>query len=827
MTSDQAIPRYAVVGVGASAGGIVALQALFQALPAHPGLAFIVVLHLPSDAPSRLVDLIASWTPMSVQTAKAGVRPERNHVYVAAPGDLLMLEQGAFRTRPREGAQMHPGVDTIDVFFESLATNCGPEAIAVILSGTGTDGAAGALRIRQEGGLVIVQDPATALFDGMPLAAISSTAADRVLPLEGIAAALAACAGHSYDRPLLAASWTDCVAPTLDAILDLIRKQAGFDLRGYKTAPLLWRIHQRMELRRVLSVQDYEALLKDDPAELEALARDISIQVTGFFRDPEAWDTLERDALAPLLAAQMKDRPVRAWTAACCTGEEAYSLAMLLSEHAADDPFDFQIFATDASPHLVARASQGIFSAKAVAAVSPARRARHFYAADGQYRVNKSLRRKMVFATQDLLADPPLFDLDLVTCRNLLIYLNPAAAKRAVSLLNSALRMGGYLFLGKGEAISPQQQQSGFEVVSHLGSIYRKIGPCADMKIDFPKRPARIRHSSAIAATSAGAPLDDSDDAARPAELSHDDVFGWSEAVRLSHEELDASREELLALNEELKAANDQLNLTNEDLSQSNARLREKIAELKMQSAVLSSGEVMTLFLDDALRVRWFTPATVALFPLRPPDVGRKITDFTQKFSDDTFIDDVQAVLRAPALAEAVVQNQAGRWFIRRIRPYLDGGAAGKGVAITFADISERKRMESELRRSEERFRALVTASSYAVYRMSPDWTEMRELDGRGFIADLKNPSRNWIDVYIHPEDQPAILEKIAAAVAAKGMFECEHRVRRADGSLGWTLSRAVPILDDSGDIVEWFGAASDITALRSASEWRPNKQDR
>ena len=272
----------------------------------------------------------------------------------------MTLENGVFRTRPVESGSRRPGNDTIDAFFESLATELGDRAIAVVLTGTGSDGAAGALRIKQAGGIVLVQDPATAMYDGMPLAVIGCGAADQILPIGALAEELVKAGSPDYVRSRSPAGWTQGIAATLDKITGLIRSQAGFDLSGYKETPLLWRIQQRMDVRRVRSFQDYEALLGDDPAELETLIRGIPIHVTEFFRDPQAWEVLEKDVLGPLLRDSERPGPLRVWTPACASGQEAYSVAMLVSEaiERADPSMDFQVFATDASAEILARASR-------------------------------------------------------------------------------------------------------------------------------------------------------------------------------------------------------------------------------------------------------------------------------------------------------------------------------------------------------------------------------------------------------------------------------------------------------------------------------------
>jgi chemotaxis methyl-accepting protein methylase len=672
--------EFPVVGIGASAGGILAIQSLLQALGDCRSAAIVIIQHLPPGKPSGFPGLVRKWTPLPVHEDLDGLAPVPGNVYLPPPSDVLTLEAGLFRTRPAAGGQRRPGIDTIDAFFESLAQDRGSNAIAVVLSGTGTDASAGAVRVRQAGGTVLVQEPASAAHEGMPASVIARGVARAVLPIAGIADEILALASPDPARRRASEAWSDTSSHALDEILALIAGRAGLDLASYKSSPVLWRVQQRMDARGSRHFADYEALLRDDPAELERLVKGLPIHVTEFFRDPQAWEVLEQD----VIGAPDGERPLRAWTPACATGEEAYSLAMLLAERAAaaNAAPDFQVFATDASRAIVARASRGVFAENAMHGISSERRLRFFYAADRSWRVKRSLRERMVFAPHDLLRDPPFGNLDIITCRNLLIYLEPDAIEHVLTVLHGALRTGGCLFLGRGEPLPSRQK--GLVPVSTKWHIYRKTNEPLALKAKFTRHLKRARHAALAPA------------AARPPERRHPNEQA-EEAMRVSRNELDASREELEALNEELKASNDQLNLSVEDLAESNVQLREKIAQLEMQSRVLSSGSVATVFLDNEKRIRWFTPAIAELFPLADGDRGRPLTDLAPRFADPAFFDDVDAVMRTGEPREAEVAGKSGRWWLRRIGPFLSSDEAIMGVAAIFTDITDGKHASQAL----------------------------------------------------------------------------------------------------------------------------------
>ncbi len=474
---------FPVVCVGSSAGGLPALQKLFQAMPDQPEMAFVVIQHLDPERQSHLASILSNATTLPVLEVEPNTTVERNHVYVIVPDQLLTIEGGTLRVRPAGDRPRHP----IDTFLISLAVDQRERAVAIILSGTGSNGAAGALRIKEEGGVIFAQDPASAGFDDMPRAAIASGAVDCVLPPEAMAAALVALASHPFlwraDNEQLPESGQ---AADLESILALINERSGNDFRGYKSSTLLRRVHRRMGLRHVEDMDRYSEMLAGDSSELEAMVRDILINVTSFFRDEKAWHALQSIVLAPLIESRSSRESIRVWVTACATGEEAYSVAMLLIEQAeaARKDIDIRVFATDAAAEGLARARAGVFPASIAESMPPDKLARFFDKEDDAYRVRKSVRERIIFSPQNLLSDPPFSRLDLVLCRNMLIYLEPSLQKRALSLFHFSLAEGGHLFLGSSETASGQQHF--FETISKKWRIFRKVGSTRHDLIEFP-----------------------------------------------------------------------------------------------------------------------------------------------------------------------------------------------------------------------------------------------------------------------------------------------------------------------------------------------------
>ncbi|HME27591.1 MAG TPA: chemotaxis protein CheB [Acetobacteraceae bacterium] len=505
-SAPRADSGFPVVALGASAGGLVAVRGLLDAMPSNSGMAFVVIQHTAPTHDSLLVDLLASHTLMPVQQAGHGMAVVPNHVYVGPPGAYLAIERNTLvLSGPPEGANIRL---PIDHFLQSLAIDRQQHAVCVILSGTGTDGSLGLQSVRQQGGLVIAQDPAEASYDGMPRSAIATGGVDLVLALKDIPKSLVA---HSRRRravrPVQAGRPVPMLGAAVAAIIDAVKHRTGHDFTQYKDGTLLRRIERRMGMNRTNDPDEYLALVKQDPAEAELLAKDLLVSVTGFFRDPDAYKLLAEHISANLVGQHRGDRPIRAWVAGCSSGEEAYSIAMLLIElaDAAQRRMGIQIFATDIDQDALQTGRSGLYPDSIAGAVSPERLSRFFIRQDHNYRVTTDLRECVVFAVHDLLSDPPFSRMDLVACRNVLIYLQPEVQQHVLSVFRYALNDDGTLFLGAAE--SPGAAATLFEPISKQAQIYRPTRQTRPMPVRLPiALPSRNPPSLAVAQAPAGRP---------------------------------------------------------------------------------------------------------------------------------------------------------------------------------------------------------------------------------------------------------------------------------------------------------------------------------
>ncbi|WP_170844475.1 chemotaxis protein CheB [Aliiruegeria lutimaris] len=951
------------VAIGSSAGGLAALKSLFEALPPDLGGSYVVVAHLDPDHASELASILSRHTRMPVVEMRKTQSLQRDHVYVIAPNSEIVATDGGIVSRAFEAPRGRRL--PIDRFFRSLA-ELHHNDYAIVLSGTGSDGSIGVRAIKDAGGFVMVQDPSEAEYPPMPRNAMATGCADIVLPVRELAAKLVELV---QARNRLGAqdfgggdqAVSEDRNELLRRVIAVLRALTGHDFSSYKTPTVERRVARRMQLNNLDSMEDYLELVRTRNDEVEALFGDLLISVTTFFRDPPAFEALAERVIPELLKKPVEDGPVRVWVAGCATGEEVYSLVILILEEAAkrETVPDLQIFATDIDAPALDFAREGLYPWAIEADVSEERLARYFRREGDHYRIKKNVRDLVMFADHSILKDPPFSRLDLVSCRNLLIYLERDIQKRVLATLHYGLNTGGYLFLGSAEtadvlserffavdskariylAPAPARRtapllQRELSTLASLGSSGKTIPsyPASPADVDFHRdaleesappsllvdanhnvlhlsetvgrflrlpggtpssnvrkivlpelkldlgrglqrvfqsgeatismpilvkidgvprhvvlqvRPVRredkvsgalvlfcegavqdLERATGAEAGTEGTPdglvarlQEELEIAYKRLRLNQAEFETTNEALRATNEELQSVNQEFHSTSEELETSKEELQSMNEELRALNTELKVKVDSVSQANAdlknLIAATEGGTLFLDTQLRIKLFTAGVGELFNITAGDVGRSITDFTHNLNYDQVAEDAATVLRDHAPKEREVTNERGEWFLLRMRPYRTLEDRIDGVVVTFVDLTELHSMERAYRKANERFRALVNATSYAVYRMSPDWTEMRELDGHGFMRDMTEPSSNWLDEYIDPADQPRVIAAIRQAIQTKSIFELEHRVKRPDGTLGWTLSRAVPMLDETGAIVEWFGAARDTTLKR------------
>lgn len=442
-----------IVGIGASAGGLEALQQFLLYMPVNSGLSFVVIQHLSPDYKSLMADILGKNTEMMVLQAENGMAVEPNTVYLIPPKNNMTIQDGKLiLTQFVQGMLNHP----IDVFFTSLAKEQRERAIAVIFSGTGSDGTNGIKSVKENGGLVVVQDPSTAKFDGMPKSAISTGLVDFVLsPREVV------------DEILNFSNYPSIIQPNTDEeffsdeetftkIYGILKKISGIDFTYYKRTTVMRRIERRMVVTHSSDLVQYAKMLAENSEEAETLVKEILIGVTNFFRDPAFFEKLKNQVISAIVKRTEEKEPIRVWSAGCSTGEEAYSIAILFQEvmEELNVQRDVKIFATDVDAKAIEQAGKGIFAESIMDDVSMERLSKYFLKRNDQYVISKEIRRMIIFAPHNMLSDPPFGKLDLICCRNVMIYFQPVLQRGLFAIFHSALKNNGYLFLGKSETAS-------------------------------------------------------------------------------------------------------------------------------------------------------------------------------------------------------------------------------------------------------------------------------------------------------------------------------------------------------------------------------------
>ncbi|NJD78841.1 MAG: PAS domain-containing protein [Candidatus Methanoperedens sp.] len=916
---------FPIVGIGASAGGLEALEKIFINMPFDSGMAFVIVMHFDPTAKSVMADILKRYTKMEVSQVEDGMKAEPNRVYIIPPNkDMAILHRTLHLYEPvvSKGIR-HP----IDFFFRSLADDQKENAICIILSGTGTEGALGLKAIKGEGGIVMVQSMESAAYDGMPRNAIATELVDYILPPEKMPQQLLIYVKQFYARKTIKPERivTEQTASYLQKIIILIRTQTGIDFSSYKQSTLIRRIERRMGLHQIENISDYVRYLQENQPEIQILQKEFLIGVTSFFRDPAAFEVLKEKVVPEILKNKSPDQPVRVWVPACSTGEEAYSIAIALKEYMdkVKNNFQVQIFATDVDREAVETGRSGVYPSNITVDVSPELLNRFFIKNPDTYSLKKEIREMVIFAPQNTLGDPPFLKLDLISCRNLLIYLVPESQRKLMLLFHYSLNPGGYLFLGSSETIG--EFTDIYSVVDKKWRIYKRIGerahlplmaghipvvpliegtrageikarainigikiekmlldtytpPCIIINekgdilyihgrtgkylepapgnahfnvVDMAREGLRTELNVAIhrAVTQKKdvtfqnlkvktngdfqtidltvKPINESimqglimvtfEDVPsvrprRPVKSTYrskqakehiaemeNELKSTRENLQATIEELQASNEELKSTNEELMSANEELQSTNEELNASKEELQslneelvtlnaEHQAKLEEQSRtvsdlnnVLASTEIATLFLDNDLGIKGYTPAATKIINLIKTDIGRPIGDIVSNLEYEDLLSDAKEVLDTLVFKEKELQDKKRFWYLIRILPYRTIDNIIDGVVITFIDITARKRAEQIEKDSRIYAQSIVDTmrepllvldkdmrvmsanpSFYSTFQVSPEETENK------FIYDIGN--KQW--------DIPRLrelLEKIIPKDTQFKNFEVEH----------------------------------------------------
>jgi two-component system CheB/CheR fusion protein len=711
-----------IVAIGASAGGLEALQQLFRALPSDSGAGFVVIQHLARDLVSMLAEILSRATTMPVVEVQDEPLVEANRVYVIPPDRDMTIAGGRLHlvARSKERGIHRP----IDQFFRGLAAEQGQQAIGVVLSGTGNDGTLGLEEIKAEGGITFAQDE-TAQHDGMPHSAIASGCVDLVMAPDEIAREIARVVRYPQVIETEKAA-DDGSRAAIATILKTLHNATGVDFNGYKTSSLTRRINRRMVLQKIDGLKDYADLLTTSPVEADALYQDILISVTSFFRDPELFESLKTKVFPRLAQDRSPQDAVRAWVLGCSTGEEAYSLAIAWAEFAqkAGSRVPIQIFATDLNAAGIEKARAGVYAKTIDQDVSLERLRNFFNEVDGHYRIAKQIRDEAVFARHNVLADPPFSHVDMISCRNLLIYLDPVLQKRVIPLFHYALNPDGALVLGSSESIGSFGDL--FEIYDAKQKIFRrKAGPSRPSRpvVPFVKPPPFRAETGERKATAASYTRKGSRTPAKvPSStrslevenarlnqeltLTRETLQSIVEQQEAANEELQSANEETQSSNEELQSVNEELETSKEEIQSSNEELvtvNEELQNLNHELGQLNN-DMVNLFasvrapivmLGRDLRIRRFNPAAEKVLNLIPADVGRPIGDikFALNISDLESL--LAEVVNDVVPKEIEVQDKTGCWYLLRILPYKTLENKIDGVVLMLVDVHELKLSQS------------------------------------------------------------------------------------------------------------------------------------
>ncbi len=707
---------YPIVGIGASAGGVDALEHLFQNMPADTGCGFVVVTHLSQDGRSMLPEIIARRTTMPVHIAVDDAQVLPNEIHVQSADSILGIERRRLKiAHPAPGrVQRKP----IDVFLSALAIDQGACAVGAILCGANGDGTLGIKAIKARGGLTLAQvtDGNPPANPEMPTSTIATGMVDLAVPVAEMGARIADFArsvsltetlsGESSQREV------DLRAALID-IYTLLRNQIGHDFNGYKPKTCMRRVGRRMQAHRLMDVGAYVELLRQEPHEVSALFRDLLINVTNFFQDIDAFDALARQVIPRLFKSRGADDTVRVWVPGCATGEEVYSIAMLMREYM--DGLTViprvQLFATDIDDASLSVARAARYPEALLDGVSAKRRERFFHADDGTNLVTKEVRELCIFSAHSVIRDPPFSRLDMVSCRNLLISFGGEMQTQVIPTFHYALRPGGHLFLGSSE--NATQFSDLFIPVDKKHRIFRRretaeVGLRLPLAVaGLPVAPLAARDApgrrvgmngmalglavETVPASEAGSIVRRSGSGEQVQQLENElhDTRDRLQSLIEAHETV---LEELKSTNEEMEATKAELQSVSEELHTVNAALNSKVKALDRATADLTnlfeSTQVAAVFMDRDMVIRSFTPAMTRIFSILPNDRGRPLTDLASRLSLPRLADDVQTVMQSGEVVERSVSQGGQAHYLARFAPYRDAERRIDGVALTFVDVT-------------------------------------------------------------------------------------------------------------------------------------------
>ncbi|MBF0503646.1 MAG: PAS domain S-box protein [Candidatus Omnitrophica bacterium] len=711
MEATQAL-SFPIVGIGASSGGLEAFSELLKNLPPDTGMAFVLVCHLDPTHKSQLTQIIGRLTKMpSLEvTNRMPVRPDC--VYIIPPNKNMTLSQGKFRLVLRtETLGRHL---PIDCFLTSLSLECANQSIGIILSGAASDGIKGQKAIKSRGGITMAQEPASAKQDSMPRLAIASGFIDYVLSPKAIAAKLVDLSRHlplketkTEGLEKLLRSGPDDLA----RILILLRYFKGVDFTHYKKTTVDRRIKRRLVLTQKATFKEYLKYLRRDPKEVENLFADLLINVTNFFRDPKLFRALEKKVFPKIFKHKRPKETVRIWVPACSSGEEVYSLAIswLKAMGSKAGACPLQVFATDVNEAVIRKARKGLYPESIQEDVSPAILRRYFVKEQGGWRIIKSVRDMCIFAAQDLTRDPPFSKIDLISCRNMLIYMDVKLQRKIIPLFHYGLNPSGILVLGSAESAAGFTKL--FATLDSKLKIYAKKESSSRSAMYFEPWEHPVMQMTALhQARKIPHVLSIPDDP------HNEDAQARDEQLRSALEEIQSANEELQSSNEELETSKEELQASNEELVTLNDELSHRNIELALLGSdilnLFNSTRIPVIMVGRDLCIRRFTPMAQKVWNLIPSDAGRKLTDINPNIKVSGLEGLLSDAMDHMKITETELQDNEGRWYSMTVSPYKTIDHKIDGAVIVLADIHTIKKAQGELEAAGEYFKNIVEALS-------------------------------------------------------------------------------------------------------------------